>query len=424
MPLGELKRFAASAKVATAAKLQTSHILSGRIAANSGKESTCIGRIRDEYYGFRKWLHYIDDMTLERVSSKSNARLGVQANSLPLESHDDFFILNNDLTCSTSIYSGITLFSRVRNELYFLRSFLPHYRKLGVDRFIIIDDDSTDGTKDFLFKQADCMVLGSKYSHRKDYPIAHTPCGHEISGVNSIWLCLLLRKYSIDQWAVYADADEFLRLPENIKIQDIVSALDCSKSNAAYTVMYDVYPASFSDFNQLRNDKELKRDNAWYFDGIKHFHLNDGNLRFVYGGSRSRLMQKFRVGSFNRPIKSMVRELRRKVPQYNMLRKSMIVKIPENGYMIGPHKASFKINTEFVLPFEHYKLSGSLHDRLQNSLDGYRLGGKAPSYDETLDLIELLSKMEDRCGEFICKYSVLSDDFRNFVNSGNVLAQL
>ena len=74
-----------------------------------------------------------------------------------LEFYDDLTILNNDLTNHKS--EGVTLLSRVKNEAFFMRPFLSHYRSLGVKRFVFIDDNSNDGTREFLFEQSDCMVL-------------------------------------------------------------------------------------------------------------------------------------------------------------------------------------------------------------------------------------------------------------------------
>lgn len=46
----------------------------------------------------------------------------------------------------------------LHNEMHFLPAFLPHYRKLGVDRFFFIDDRSDDGTLEFLALQDDVVV--------------------------------------------------------------------------------------------------------------------------------------------------------------------------------------------------------------------------------------------------------------------------
>ncbi len=59
-----------------------------------------------------------------------------------LEKYDDFAIASRDLTDTP----GFTLTGLLHNEMHFLPPFLDHYRKLGVGRFIFVDDRSTDGT--------------------------------------------------------------------------------------------------------------------------------------------------------------------------------------------------------------------------------------------------------------------------------------
>ena len=47
----------------------------------------------------------------------------------------------------------------VHDEMFFLPAFLAHYRRLGADRFIVLDDRSTDGTRAFLAGEPDVMVV-------------------------------------------------------------------------------------------------------------------------------------------------------------------------------------------------------------------------------------------------------------------------
>jgi hypothetical protein len=44
----------------------------------------------------------------------------------------------------------IRLFARCRNERLRLPAFFQHYRAMGVDCFCIVDNESTDGTTDYL----------------------------------------------------------------------------------------------------------------------------------------------------------------------------------------------------------------------------------------------------------------------------------
>jgi Glycosyl transferase family 2 len=60
----------------------------------------------------------------------------------------------------------IRAFATCRNERLRLPAFLRHYRNLGVDRFFIVDNDSSDGTTDYLVGQADVHLFrtANRYS--------------------------------------------------------------------------------------------------------------------------------------------------------------------------------------------------------------------------------------------------------------------
>ena len=62
-----------------------------------------------------------------------------------------------------------------------------------------------------------------------------------------VWGNLLVRKYAGTHWAIHADADEFLRIPEGLSIQDMAARLDASGCNAAWSLMLDLYPRRFRD---------------------------------------------------------------------------------------------------------------------------------------------------------------------------------
>ena len=49
----------------------------------------------------------------------------------------------------------VLCFVTLRNEMNRLPYFLEHYRALGVRHFLMVDNNSTDGSGDFLATQAD-----------------------------------------------------------------------------------------------------------------------------------------------------------------------------------------------------------------------------------------------------------------------------
>ena len=340
----------------------------------------------------------------------------------PLEYFDDLEILNNDLSNLKS--DGVTLLSRVKNESYFIEAFLAHYRNIGVTRFIFIDDDSSDGTREYLFEQADCMVLGSCYTYNGEHPISQVERktsseNLSIIGSKNIWINLLFRKFAIGSWAIFADADEFLRLPDNIGIEDVIIQLENAGSNAAWGVMLDVYPRSIFELNEMSKDEKIDRSREWFFDAVPHLRLVQGEYpKHVYGGSRARLMQKFRTGRLMKPyFKSKVRQIKGKVPKFNNLVKTMLVKIPQYGYFRDVHFPYFTIDTRVLLPFDHYKFSGHIINRSYYAVSS---GVYAANSFQYTSLSELLTKMERADGSFLCRASKSTSDFQNYTSSNNV----
>ena len=61
----------------------------------------------------------------------------------------------------------LLLFSTQRNEKIRLPYFLDYYRDMGVTHFLIVDNDSTDGTADYLADQPDVSVWLTKTSYKK-----------------------------------------------------------------------------------------------------------------------------------------------------------------------------------------------------------------------------------------------------------------
>ena len=61
----------------------------------------------------------------------------------------------------------ILVASVVRNEIIRLPWFLDHYRRLGVGHFLIVDNDSSDGTTGFLQAQPDVSVWQTADSYKQ-----------------------------------------------------------------------------------------------------------------------------------------------------------------------------------------------------------------------------------------------------------------
>lgn len=90
------------------------------------------------------------------------------------------------------------LVSVVKDEMDRLHDFLRHYRSLGINHFLIIDNGSTDGTVDYLKAQEDVDLLHT--SRPFTWQRKH----------GWIFLAIMMIGRSEKTWFLYADADEHI----------------------------------------------------------------------------------------------------------------------------------------------------------------------------------------------------------------------
>jgi glycosyltransferase involved in cell wall biosynthesis len=99
------------------------------------------------------------------------------------------------------------------NERRFLPSLLAHYRRLGIARFLIVDDASVDGTPDFLAEQSDVDLWTSNVRFAD-------------AGRGKAWRAALLDLYGRDRWYLIVDADEYLVFDAHDRGLDIPGLVD------------------------------------------------------------------------------------------------------------------------------------------------------------------------------------------------------
>jgi Flp pilus assembly protein TadD len=180
---------------------------------------------------------------------------------------------------------AIVSFMCVRNELLRLPYSLSYYRRLGISRFFVIDNDSSDGTLEYLLDHADVHVWHTARSFRE------ARCGTD-------WIELLLQNYGVNRWCLVVDADELLCYPdyENRRLEALCADLDREGKRAFLAILVDMYsdkPVNEThyrpglDFRAVcpffdRTFYHLKTDNFSGHD--KHPSYFGGLRRRVFGG--------------------------------------------------------------------------------------------------------------------------------------------
>jgi len=173
----------------------------------------------------------------------------------------------------------ILLFACLRNEKVRLPYFLQYYRDLGVDHFLIVDNDSDDGSRDYRARQPDVSLWTTKGSYKR-------------ARFGMDWLTHLQRRYGHGNWCVTVDVDEFLIYPfcETRPLRALTDWLDASQIRTFSSMLLDMYPKGPMQDQPYREGQNPFEIAQWFDSGNYTITRNHkyGNL-WIQGGPRMRM---------------------------------------------------------------------------------------------------------------------------------------
>ena len=189
-------------------------------------------------------------------------------------------------------FSGAPLDARIvgvavmRDEAARLPRWLAHYRGMGVDHFVIVDNGSKDGTAELLRSQPDVTALTT---------------GDSFAAANygMDWVNALRRSLSPDVWTLFADADEYLVHASwpNVRLPDYLASLP-GRTSAVTGFMLDMYPRDH--FESAAPGSDLFKTCGWHDSRYrfrtrprKPWEPGPGGGVEVLGGPRTRLLSSF-----------------------------------------------------------------------------------------------------------------------------------
>jgi hypothetical protein len=173
----------------------------------------------------------------------------------------------------------ILLVTTIRNEKIRLPYFLQYYRSLGVDHFLFVDNDSSDGARAYLDGMEDVSVWFTRGSYKS-----------ATFGVD--WVNYLLRKYAHGHWSLIVDPDEFFIYPfcDTRPIRALTDWLDTAQIRSFASMLLDLYPKGPIDAVPYQSGQDPLEIAHWFDSGNYTVSKNAryGNL-WIQGGPRARI---------------------------------------------------------------------------------------------------------------------------------------
>lgn len=174
-----------------------------------------------------------------------------------------------------TISSSPILICVVKDDLERMKMLYDHYRSIGIEHFAILDNNSTDGTLEWLLEQddTDVYLTSDKFESKKKYG----------------WINKIISMYGFNRWYLYVDSDELFVYEdiEKYNIHELLKYAEYNNINRIGALMLDMY-SDKPIFKTRKSESILKQ--YVYFDSDSYTKLQGYKGVNIKGGPRKRML--------------------------------------------------------------------------------------------------------------------------------------
>ncbi len=292
-------------------------------------------------------------------------------------------------------------FAVVRNEMFYLRAFLDHHRRLGIEQFLFLDDRSSDGTRELLAAQPDCVVLESALRYGDE-----TALGGRTLRAGVAWKTLVPRQFLPGRYVTCLDADEFLVLPAGVaSVGELVATLERHDVTSVAATLIDFYPRTATEMDtpgEFATAASMLEAYGW-FDALPLLAWSPGQPEPVEVGENAttRLFRRHGIRAVPHAMLGAPRWLNRRLPfkfPHTAVSKMPVVRWREGVEYRNSHRTNVPPARSVMVGLTHLKFTYDLSRRLDYALSS---GAYARGSRKYLWYAELLQAMRGGDGQFL-----------------------
>ncbi|WP_425100542.1 glycosyltransferase family 2 protein [Tropicibacter sp. S64] len=319
----------------------------------------------------------------------------------------------------------VTVFSIFRDEMYFLPAFFDHYRGLGVEQFVIVDDHSEDGTTAYLDAQDDCIRVHSALRYGSEIEVLEPSGRKRMQRAGVYFKGAIPQALMPGRFTTYVDADEFLILPPGVStLGEVEARLRADGDVAALAPMVEFFPADVAGFGVMDAPTTFTDllARSPFFEAAPLIMPNPGvgKPTFLNQSKSVALMEAFDVLPAP-PARSLVDRILGRKPKksesffQSARHKTPIVCHSEQTFMVGTHDTN-RVASQTVMPaLAHFVFTPQFGQKVQRALDW---GSHAHGASKYRFYAALLKKMAVKPDAFLGPQSIRYEGPEQFMDAG------